>query len=517
MISGFFHFLGEQAFSLQQKTFEHISLAGLSVIFASAIAIPLGILITRFSWLQNITLRMGSISQTIPSLGLLALLIPFVGLGTVPTLIVLTFYAIYPILKNTNTGLRGVPSACIEAANGLGFSSFQRLRFVELPLALPSIISGIRIATAMTVGITTIAAFIGAGGLGDFITQGLALNNPSLILLGTIPAAVLAFVLDYGISRLEKQLQNRELKKTFFPQVQKVLLISIVSILIVLIGSPYVKQILPKKEDHIVIASKNFTEQYLLAELMAQLIEAKSPLKVIRKTNLGSIDVIHQALLKGEVDLYPEYTGTAYLSILKFPLNHGIFPGIDEVRRIYESKFNLLWLKPFGFSNGQTLAVKKEFSQKHNVHSLSDLAKLSSALTIATPPEFLMRQDAFPGLKRAYGFTFRKIIQIDPSLLYSAIDAHKVDVISVNTTDAKLEKSNLVSLEDDKKLYPLYQAAPIIRKAVLKAHPQIYQALSPLFGLLTQERIARLNYKIDVEGKSPFDVAHEFLCEFNLL
>ena len=163
---------------------EHIFLVGFSLFFASVFAIPLGILLVRFSFLRQGILKAGSISQTIPSLAMLGFLVPLLGLGNVPALVVLIFYAVYPILRSTYTGLVSVPPECIEAAEGLGFSNLQKLWWVELPLALPMMISGLRIATASTIGIATIAAFIGAGGLGDFITQGLALNNSALILLG---------------------------------------------------------------------------------------------------------------------------------------------------------------------------------------------------------------------------------------------------------------------------------------------------------------------------------------------
>lgn len=507
------HFLSEHASALQQKTIEHISLTGFSLFFASVISISLAILIDRIPSLRQVTLKMGSVSQTIPSLGLLALLIPIVGLGDIPTLIVLTFYGIYPILKSTDTGLKGVPLECLEAARGLGFSSFQKLYYVKIPLALPNILSGIRVATAMIIGITTIAAFIGAGGLGDFITQGISLNDPRLILLGTIPAALLAIIFDYGVSQIEKIVQNRERKTYSVSKTKTILLMGIAATFLVLVLTP----LLRGPEKVIVIASKNFTEQHILGELMAQLIEAKTPLKVIRKTNLGSIDVIHQALLKGEVDLCAEYSGTAYLTILKYPFQRGMTDVMDKVRKAYEAKFNLVWLKPFGFSNSQTLALKKDFAQAGHIASISDLAKVSKSLTLAAAPEFLKRPDAYPGLSQAYGLVFKKVIQIEPTLSYAALQNNYVDVIGANTTDGKLQKYHLILLKDDSGFYPSYEAAPIIRKETLKKNPQIYEAISPLLGLITQERIIQLNYQVDGAGKSPYDVAKAFLNDFHLI
>ena len=171
----------------------------------------------------------------------------------------------------------------------------------------------------------------------------------------------------------------------------------------------------------------------------------------------------------------------------------------------------MLWLKPFGFSNSQSLAVKKEYAQKHQLVTLSDLAKISSTLNIAAPPEFLMRPDAFPGLSQVYGLRFKKIIQVDPNLMYSAINNQKVELIAAFTNDGRLRGYNLITLKDDKNFYPSYHAAPVVRRAVLEAHPQIYSALACLFGSIDEEIMMKLNYKVDVEGMSPREVARQFL------
>lgn len=447
----------------------------------------------------------------------MAFLVPFLGLGNAPTLVVLTFYALYPILRSTYVGLQSVPPECKEAAEGLGFSNFQKLWFVELPLALPIIMSGVRIATASIIGIATIAAFIGAGGLGDFITQGLALNNSSLILLGAIPTAFLALGFDYGLSRLESYLNRRKEDSIPFSHFKKISL-GIVSIsLLFWVSHSLSKENLFKTSKEIIIASKNFTEQYILAELMAQLIEAKTNLKVIRKFNLGTTEIVHQALIKGDIDLYPEYTGTAYMTVLKEPWNTKEKNILEKVRSRYKEKFNLVWLELFGFSNSQSLAIKKKFAEDHKISSLSELSQLSNLLKIAAPPEALKREDALPGLSKTYGFNFKNIMQVDPNLLYTAIDHQKVDVIAVFTTDGKLHKFDLVTLEDDKNFYPPYHAAPVIREVVLKTYPELRQALLPLFGFITEEKIKKLNYEVDVKGLSPTEVAHKFLLKFNLM
>ncbi|MBX9786021.1 MAG: ABC transporter permease subunit [Alphaproteobacteria bacterium] len=509
----FIYFLNENFSSLLQKTFEHINLVAASLLFASVIAIPLGILIVRFPAIRTLLLKTGSVSQTIPSLAMLALLVPVLGLGFMPTILVLTFYAIYPILRNTYTGLQNIPLEYLEAAEGLGFLSFQKLVYVELPLAFPMIISGLRLATATTIGIATIAAFIGAGGLGDFITQGLALNDSSLILLGAIPTALLALIFDYGISRFENYLYRRKQKTTSASKWKyKYLLLGGTGLLF--LGGYFFLNLQRNNESQfIIIGSKNFPEQNILAEIMAQLIEDKTSLKVIRKFNLGSTAIVHQALLNGEIDLYPEYVGTAYLTVLKEPWDGTQKDLFTKVKESYKNIFSLRWLAPFGFSNSQSLAVRKDFAEANNLKCLSDLVPLSKNLSVAAPPEFLKRPDGLLNLKKFYGFNFRNIIQVSPTLMYVTIKHQKADIIASFTTDGKLKSSNLMILKDDKNIYPSYQAAPVLREAIHLKYPQIEKALSPIFGVISEQKMIDLNSKVEEQEQLPSAVAREFLRE----
>ncbi len=511
-MSDFLHYIYEHRSLLSEKVFEHVSLTLASLVLAFSIAIPLGIWIRNIPYFGNSVLKAGSISQTIPSLALLAFLVPLLGLGTTPTIFVLTFYALYPLLLATNTGLKNVPPECLEAADGLGFSTFNKLRYVEFPLALPFIISGLRIATAMTIGIATIAALIGAGGLGDFIVQGLALNDSSLILLGAIPTALLALSFDFGISHLEKRMRNRESKKS---KVQKVLFIFLMASLLVAVTKDY---ILKPKPD-LIIGSKNFTEQNILAEIIAQQIEKKTNLKVERLFNLGATAILHQAMVKGEIDLYPEYSGSAYVTILKKTVseNQPDLEILETLKSSYKKDFNFLWLDPFGFTNSQSLAVKRDFARLHHLLTMSDLAKVSPQLNLAVPPDYLMRPDGLPGLQDKYHLKFKKIMQVEPSLMYAAIDNNQVEVIAAFTTDGKLLKHDLVVLKDDKKLYPPYFASLVIRMPVVERHPEIITALTPLIGSLTNDKMMKLNAQVEVEGKTPAEVARQFLNEINYL
>lgn len=497
------------------KTFQQIYLVGFALLLAIIIGVPLGIWAVRSKKLKQPILGFANVLQTIPSLALLAFFIPFLGIGVKPAIVTLSLYALLPIVRNTVTGIENVSKEIIEAADGLGFTRWQKLWMVELPLALPVIIAGIRTATAMSVGIATIAAFIGAGGLGDFIFQGISLNDNRLVMLGAIPAALLALILDYLIGKIEFALQKRQYKRFALQKYKKILLMG-VSILVLISLLGIFKSFTPTKPS-IRIATKNFTEQYILGYLMSDLIESRTGLKVIKKFNLGPTDICQAALERGEIDLYPEYTGTAYLVVLKRPYQGNAEQIYQQVKTDYQNQYQITWLSPFGFNNTQTLAVNADLAKKYNLKTISDLTPIAKNLIFGAPAEFMERPDAYPGLQRVYHLQFAQIRQMDPGLMYKAIANHNVDVIMAFSTDGRIAKYNLVTLQDDKNLFPPYQAAPIIRSAVLQAHPEILTALQPLEGLIDDKTMQQLNYKVDVEKQAPDFVAKNFLVSRGLL
>jgi len=310
-----FQFLSSQAQTLGQHLFEHIYLSFSAILLALFIGIPLGILAYQHTILRRTILPLNNIFQTIPSLALLAFLIPWFGIGFKPTIITLMIYALLPITQNTFIGLKQIPDEMIEAAQALGFTRWQRLRLIEIPLALPVIIGGIRVATAMAIGITTIAAFIGAGGLGVFITQGLSLDDSQLILLGAIPTALLALTMDALLAQAEVLLTKPRIKLTYKKTRLAVVIILLSLFIMLCLHQLFITHV--NKRHHITLATKNFTESYILGYLMADLIKATTHLDVDIKMNLGSTAIIHNAMLKGAIDLYPEYTGTGYIVVLK--------------------------------------------------------------------------------------------------------------------------------------------------------------------------------------------------------
>lgn len=509
------NFLSAHLNELLIKLSQHIYLSGCALLIAILIGVPLGICVYRVPYLRKGVLAFINTLQTIPSIALLAMLIPLLGIGAAPTIVALTLYALLPITKNTFVGLEQLPADALEAATALGFTTWQKLIYVELPLAVPVTLAGIRMATSITIGITTIAAFIGAGGLGDFITQGLSLDNNKLILLGAIPAALLALAVDYLLGQCELRLNRYQLPNPH-QRFSNLGMISIASIVILLFIAGVYAQIKPER-DSIVVGSKNFTEQYILGHMISDLIKAHSKLNVIEKLDLGNTTILQNAMLKGSIDLYPEYTGTAYMNVLHQNKILNAATTYNFVKDHYQKQFHFNWLKPLGFNNSQTLAVNKAFAAQHNLHNLSELARISNRLILAVPPEFIKRTDGLPGLMKTYHMQFKRIKQMEPDLMYRAIANHDADVIEVFTTDGRIAAYNLTALKDNKQFYPPYDAAIVIREQTLKRYPQLKKILNLLAQQISQSEMQHMNYLVNVKQQDPAQVAKSFLQYKHLL
>ncbi len=516
MNQSLWQFIIDRLPELGQKVYQQSYLVGISMLFAIIVGLPLGILISRIRSLKAPVLGVANTLQTIPSLALLTFFLPLLGIGAKPAILALTLYALLPVVRNTYTGIKGVPAETIEAAKGLGFTGAQRLCMVELPLALPTIISGVRIATAISVGIATLAAFIGAGGLGDFINQGLALNNTRLVMLGAIPAAAMALILDYIIGHIEHSLST--LKAHRGKQKKHKIFIIIVSAFVVILIGSFIYEWQQSRKNTVVIASKKFTEQFILSEIITQLLQAKTNLHIIKKFNLGTTAIVTQAMTKGEVDIYPEYTGTAYLIILNKKYSAAPADQVyDIVKQAYQQKYHIIWLQPFGFNNTQALAVRQAFAKQYNTYTISSLVPIQNQLIIGAAPEFIGRPDGLPGLIRVYGLHFKAIKEMDLGLMYKAIADKQINVASVYTTDGRIPVYHLVVLQDDKHLFPPYYAAPLVREQTLKAHPEIGKVLAELAGKISAKEMRNMNYQVDEHKLLPTAVAHQFLVRHGLI
>jgi len=269
--------------------------------------------------------------------------------------------------------------------------------------------------------------------------------------------------------------------------------------------------------DVIRVGSKNFTEQFILGEMYALVIENVG-LKVERKLNLGGTPVAHIAITSGEIDVYPEYTGTGLLTVLKLPSHSDPQVVFEQVSRGYKEQFNLIWLDPAPMNNTQALVMTQAGAERFGIRTISQMAAKASELVMIGPPEFQARPDGLPGLQKAYGsFRLRGFRAVDPGLRYIGLVNGQADVAVAFGTDGQISHYNLVLLEDDKNFFPPYQVAPVIRQETLSAHPKIGEALNALSPLLTDATMQRLNFKVEGNQREPAQVAYEFLMEAKIL
>ena len=522
------NFILERLPELWLRTGEHILLTGLSTACAVVVGMPLGILASRRVWLRGPVLSVVGILQTIPSLAMLAILLALLHkIGEAPAIIALILYALLPIVRNTLTGIEGVSPEASEAARGIGMTDRQQLWMVELPLALPVIVAGIRTAAVAGVGIATLSAFIGAGGLGQFINRGLALSDTRLILLGAIPAALLALLVDAAIGAAGSGLrpvpttERASLRRRARPLTVSLPIIMLaVGFLAYVTGSS--SSVSPcrasdSRDGTIRIGSKNFTEQIILGELMAQMIEAHTDIVVERKFNLGGTMICHGAMVNEQIDLYAEYTGTALTAILNRVVIADPDEALNNVRQAYRDQFDIEWLEPFGFNNTYTITVRKQDADRYGWKNISGLASRSRDLRAGFTAEFAERPDGYPGLRQHYGYAFGEVRDLDPAIMYEAIANDEVDVICAFATDGRIAAYELQPLNDDLGFFPPYRAAPVIRSSLLLVHPDSRGALAPLAGLIQDEAMQRLNFEVDGNGRTPEKVVREFLTAQALL
>ncbi|WP_274361678.1 glycine betaine ABC transporter substrate-binding protein [Paenibacillus thermotolerans] len=265
------------------------------------------------------------------------------------------------------------------------------------------------------------------------------------------------------------------------------------------------------------IGSKSFTENILIGEMMAKLIEVKLGVPVEHKANLGGTMIPWNALTTNDIDMYTEYTGTGLVDILKRPSSTDPQFTYNTVKEEYAEKFSVAWLKPLGFNNTYAIAVPRAFAEKHRLKTIEDLAAVSPDLIFGAEPEFFNRPDGYDAFAKAYGLSFKNKTEINVGLKYEALDKGNVQVINVFSTDANLIKYDLVVLEDSKRFFPTYEAAPIVRQAVLDRHPELEGVLNQLAGQIDDEKMQQLNYEVDVKHRPEKEVAEQFLKSIGLI
>ncbi len=512
---------------LLEQFLRHLSMTSNAVFIAIMAGVPVGIAITRNKTASGIVIGIANIMQSIPCIALLAFSIPLVGIGEKAAILMVIVYALLPIIKNTFTGISGVPPTTLEVARGLGLSHWQQLFVVKLPMAAPYIMSGIRIAAVAAVGTMTIAAFAGAEGLGWFINLGLNSSNIPLVLLGAIPASLLALAVDFLLGRLEHavtseglfssadQIKNEPVTK----RRRELLIISVLCASIVLapLGTNLIRAASARGQKTITVGCANFTESLILGYVYSELIEENTDIKVQQKFGLSSASFCFNSLQSGELDMFTEYTGTALSTLLNQPLSTDPEEVYNTVATLMHNEHEIETSYPLGFNNTYVMSVTPETAEKYGLVTLSDLMKISNKLTLGCTVEFIDRADCLSLLKSTFSTDFSSVKGLDSSIRYKAIEAGEVDVVDAFSTDALLSKLGLTMLKDDVRFFPPYYCVNFTREDTLFEYPELGPILSKLDGLISEDEMAAMNSQVDIDGKDAKEVAHEFLLRHGLV
>lgn len=513
----FFEFLKQNWQELLVLTREHIFLVLISTGAAVLLGLPLGVLLTRIGALRAPVLGFANVMQTVPSLALFGLLIPipFIGgIGASTAIIALALYALLPVIRNTVTGILGIDAKLIEAADSLGMTGWQRLKMVELPLAMPVILTGVRVAVVISVGVATVAAAVGAGGLGTYIFRGVRQNDNNLLVAGALAAALLALLSDFALGQFEK---SYEIGQKPSAGRRKLIASSIIVVFAAIIALSYFSVTKAPDSDRavetpnaktIVVGSKDFTESVILAEILAQMLE-KRGVAVTRQFELGG-NLAHDSLLSKQIDVYPEYTGTAYTAILKRPPITDPLAVYTETKAEYASKFELALSPPLGFSNDFAILVRGRVARENNLKTISDAVPLARGWQAGFGQDFMSRADGYPGFVKAYGLRFAKNPrEMDLSLTYRALQSGELDIIAGNSTDGLISALDLFQLEDDRRYFPPYQAVFIARNEVAGDLAEVFTKLN---NAISTEEMRRLNYEVDGIKRTPREVASDWVA-----
>ena len=494
---------------------QHVWLVFISIAIAVAIALPLGIMITRRQKLRGPVLGIANVMQTIPSLALFGFLIPlpFIGgIGPRTAIVALVFYALLPIIRNTVTGVLGVDRNVREAAVAMGMTDRQVLLQVELPLAMSVILTGVRVAVVITIGVAIIAAEVGAGGLGEYIFRGLRLNDNRLLLAGAVPSALMALAADFGFALIEKRFDpnaSRGRVRSF-----RVLALTVLIIGILIMGYASWRGLQRRSRPavaHVTVGSKDFTESILLAEIVAQMLEAKN-IEVDRKFDLGG-NLAHSALVGGQIDLYPEYTGTSFTAILHHQPLTDPKAVYDQVKREYESQFQVEVSPPLGFDNTFAILVRGEDARRYALKVISAAARYAPNWQAGFGHDFIVRPDGYPGFSKTYGLQFAGVNEMSLDLTYRALASHQVDMIAGNSTDGRIAALDLVQLEDDRHYFPPYEGVFLTRKDSLARVSELAAIMQKLGSTISTDEMRKLNYEVDGAKRDKKNVVHEWLVK----
>jgi osmoprotectant transport system permease protein len=511
----------EQWAELPRYVAGHVQLTLIALMLGIAFSLPLGIAATRRPRLETWALGVASVLQTVPGLALLALMVPLLGvlgrglegfglpappsIGFLPAMIALSLYSVLPMLRNTVTGIAGVDPALREAARGVGMNPREVLWQVELPLALPTIVAGVRTATVWVVGMATLATPVGGVSLGNPIFAGLQTRNLAAVVVGSLAAAMLALGLD-GIARLfEIGLVRRSRPRL------AIALLALLALAGWASGLGHFASASTRGQLEIRVGSKPFTEQFILAEILAGTLERDRGVRVKRVPSLGST-VAFDGLASGEIDVYVDYTGTLWSMLLKRDMaNTSRAEILEELRIRLLQDHGIEILSALGFENTYCLAMREAYAQALGIERISDLVAHAREMEILADYEFFERPE-WAAIESRYGLRFGVERAMDSALMYEAIRAGSAEVISAYSTDGRIAAYGLRVIEDDLGVIPPYDAVVLgSGRLSREAPPALLDALRRLEGRIPAAAMRRMNSGVDLEGRTPSAVAREWL------
>ena len=486
----------------------HVRVSMTALALGLAISLPLALLVYRKPAARAFLLGVTSIVQTVPGLALLALFYPlllalsaltasafgfsFSAFGFLPSVLALALYSMLPVARNTITGLLEIDPALKEAADGVGMTPRQSLTMVELPLAMPVIMAGIRTAAVWVIGTATLSTPIGQNSLGNYIFAGLQTQNWVSVLFGCAAAALLALAVDQLLALIETGLRQRSRARMWAGTA------GLVALLLVTLTPSF-----SQPRASYTIGAKTFTEQYVLAALLGQRLEAAG-LGATPREGLGS-SVIFEALARNDIDIYVDYSGTLWANQLK---RTDIKPReqlLDELKAALAERWKVKVLGALGFENAYALVMPRKRAEELGIHSAADLAARSSGMTIAGDYEFFSRPE-WAALRAAYGLNFRQQRQMQPDFMYAAVANGDVDIIAGYTSDGLIAKYDLVVLADPKRAIPPYDA--IVLVSPTRANDAaLLQAIEPLIGKIAIATMREANLRAAEPGNTPATTA----------
>jgi osmoprotectant transport system permease protein len=463
------------------------------------IALPMAVWASRSPVVSRITLGLASLVQTIPALALLALFFPLLlslravfgdglpTLGFLPALMALMLYALLPILRNAVTAQANLDPEILEAADGVGMTKWQKLTLVEAPLSAPFIMAGIRTAAVWTIGAATLATTIGQPSLGDPIFAGLQTQNWALVLAGCFASAGLALAADNLLWVIEVGLDKRSRLMTFG---------GIVVVMLGIIAALWA-QGSGTGERRIIIASKSFSEQYILAQLIGSRLEAAG-YAVEFRDGLGSA-VVHSAVASSSIDISVDYTGTVWTNYLKRNDNPGREAMYETIRDWEQRENGVKVLGRLGFENAYAFAMREDRARALGVTSLTDLTAVAPQLTVGGDPEFFERPE-WIAVRDAYDLRFAQNRNFAPTFMYNALQSGEADVISAYTSDGRIAADKLVVLADPEGALPSYDAMLMLSPRIA-GDAGVIAALQPLIGAISVEAMREANLAVDREDE----------------